>query len=94
MSYTKISLLPLVQDQDPLVGTETVAIVVNGVTKRISVSRIGGFGVVVVPGTNTPINATSLGLGNVDNISAVNMPISTLQQAALDNKAGVGVNEW
>ncbi len=41
------------------------------------------------------VTATHVGLGNVNNTSDVNKPVSTAQQTALDGKAGLaGVNTW
>lgn len=46
---------------------------------------------------NVTVTATDVGLGNVDNTSDANKPVSTAQQAALDKKANVvatGAGTW
>lgn len=57
-------------------GTEEIPIIKDGRNYRVKASRIGGN-----------VTKDSLGLGNVDNTSDANKPISTATQTALNGKA-------
>ena len=59
----------------------TILPVANGGTNLTSLSTL----------LNSNVTSTTLGLGNVDNTSDVNKPVSTAQQTALDLKANLGV---
>ncbi|MEY3738730.1 MAG: hypothetical protein RL544_1508, partial [Bacteroidota bacterium] len=65
-----------------LTGTAAIPIVANGV---ISTSKLANNAVTDAK-ISTGINASKVGLGNVNNTSDIDKPISTLTQAALDLK--------
>lgn len=100
----KISQLPVYENAQTN-GNDSMPIVdsVNGITKRISLSQLDTRWQALPPtGVNgqylrktssgaewaTP-NKSEVGLGNVDNTSDLNKPISTATQAALNNKANI-----
>ncbi len=80
-------------------GTSTnvsgIVAITNGGTGANNASsaltNLGGTatGVSVFTAASATLAATALGLGNVDNTSDVNKPVSTAQQAALDLKANL-----
>ena len=95
----RISELP---EAGPLTGDELLEIVQDGENKRVRVGDLpggdGGGAVQSVQGRtgDVVITADDVGLGNVNNTSDADKPISTAQQAALDGKvdkvAGMGLS--
>lgn len=95
----RISELP---EAGPLTGDELLEIVQDGENKRVRVDDLpggdGGGAVQSVQGRtgDVVITADDVGLGNVNNTSDADKPISTAQQAALDGKvdkvAGMGLS--
>jgi hypothetical protein len=76
MDGTKISQLPLLNN---LSGNEDTVLAVNGQNFKFKLSQLKTF-----------ITKNDLGLGNVDNTSDANKPVSTAQAQALAGKADVG----
>ena len=58
---------------DPLTGNELVPVANNGKNQSVTTKQIAGL-----------TTASMVGLGNVDNTADTDKPISTAQQAALD----------
>lgn len=73
MDGTKISQLPLLQEPT---GLEDGVVALNGQNFRFKLSSIKGL-----------FTKADVGLGNVDNTSDADKPVSTATQAALDGKA-------
>lgn len=91
----RISELP---EATELTGDELLEIVQGGENHRVTVDQLPGGAVQSVQGRtgDVVITADDVGLGNVDNTSDADKPISTAQQAALDGKvdkvAGMGLS--
>lgn len=87
MADVKISALPAATT--PLAGTELVPIVQSGATSQTTVADLAAKApvqsVAGKTGTVTLVKG-DVGLGNVDNTSDLNKPISTATQTALDAK--------
>lgn len=93
----RISELP---EATELTGDELLEIVQDGGNKRVTVDQLSGGSAPVqsVQGRtgDVVITAEDVGLGNVDNTSDADKPVSAAQQAALDGKvdkaAGMGLS--
>lgn len=91
----RISELP---EATGLTGDELIEIVQGGDNFRLPVNQLPGSAVQSVQGRtgNVVITAGDVGLGNVDNTSDADKPVSTAQHAALDAKvdavAGMGLS--
>ena len=70
-----------IQNTIPSISTSTGSLVAGG--------GVGISGNLYVGGTTIGITKSMVGLGNVDNTSDVNKPVSTTQQSALDLKAAL-----
>ncbi len=61
----------------------------NAVEAKLNSSAVSAFGLTLVDDADAGTARTTLGLGNVDNTSDVNKPVSTATQSALDLKADI-----
>lgn len=87
MANKKISELPAATE--PLDDADLVEVVQGGINKKAPKSAFGGGGAVdsVNGQTGTVVLVKAdVGLGNADNTSDANKPVSTAQQTALDAK--------
>lgn len=73
MSSKPISQL---EELTAITGQELLPVVSNGKTRRVALNRLKQI-----------ITKVDIGLGNVDNTSDLNKPVSTAQQSALNDKA-------
>lgn len=91
-------LIPVVDISDSTPATKTKAYTIAQVTQSKQDTLISGTNIKTINSTsllgsgNILINASSIGLGNVDNTSDLNKPISTATQNALDLKLNVSAS--
>lgn len=90
MSNIKIS--ELTSASTPLAGSEVVPLVQSGTTYKATVNDVSPVRSVAGKTGAVTLVKGDVGLGNVDNTSDLDKPISTAAQTALDAKAGDGAN--